>query len=113
MRAGGCDLFPDEDARSYMKGLPGKHPVVEKHLQSCMGLLCNAYLFAWSRWNASCTPREIVVQLKEIHGCVVAQVDRKNGFSNFREFLLDTYRIRDYNLTKIYESIPVVQRFSC
>ncbi|XP_015512196.1 dynein axonemal intermediate chain 7-like isoform X1 [Neodiprion lecontei] len=73
MRAGGCDLFPDQDARSYMKGLSGKHPVVEKHLQSCMGLLCTAYLFGWSRWNAGCTPREIVIQFKEIHGCVAQQ----------------------------------------
>ncbi|XP_034947432.1 axonemal 84 kDa protein-like isoform X2 [Chelonus insularis] len=69
MRAGGCDMFPEEDAFSYIKGLSVKHPVVKKHLQACMGLLCTAYMFAWSRWNATVTARQIVMQIKELHGC--------------------------------------------
>lgn len=74
MRAGGCDLFPERDAFSYVKGLPVKHTVTEKHLQACMGLLCPAYSFSWSRWNAVVTPRQIVVQSRELHGCVAKEV---------------------------------------
>ncbi|XP_051167349.1 dynein axonemal intermediate chain 7-like isoform X2 [Leptopilina boulardi] len=73
MRNGGCDLFPEDDAYSYVKGLPIKHPVIEKHLQACMGLLCTAYSFAWSRWNATRVPRQIVIQIKELHGCIAKQ----------------------------------------
>ncbi|XP_015116038.1 axonemal 84 kDa protein [Diachasma alloeum] len=73
MRAGGCDLFPDRDAISYVKGLPVKHPVTERHLQACMGLLCTAYMFAWSRWNAAGTARQIVMQIKELHGCIAKE----------------------------------------
>lgn len=73
MRAGGCDLFPERDAFSYVKGLPLKHSVAEKHLQACMGLLCSAYMFAWSRWNATVSARQIVMQIKELHGCVAKE----------------------------------------
>ncbi|XP_024936813.1 protein CASC1 isoform X2 [Cephus cinctus] len=73
MREGGCDLFPERDAYSYVKGLPVKHPVAEKHLQTCMGLLCTAFNFSWSRWNATCSPRQIVMQFKELHGCIAKQ----------------------------------------
>ncbi|KAK2583902.1 hypothetical protein KPH14_001173 [Odynerus spinipes] len=73
MREAGCDLFPERDAASYVKGLPMKHPVAEKHLQECMGLLCTAYTFSWSRWNVTRSPREIVLQFKELHGCVAKQ----------------------------------------
>ncbi|XP_043481152.1 dynein axonemal intermediate chain 7-like isoform X2 [Leptopilina heterotoma] len=73
MRDGGCDLFPEDDAYSYVKGLPIKHPVTEKHLQACMGLLCTAYTFAWSRWNVTRVPRQIVIQIKELHGCIAKQ----------------------------------------
>ncbi|XP_076280139.1 dynein axonemal intermediate chain 7 [Lasioglossum baleicum] len=69
----GCDLFPDRDAASYLKGLPLKHPVAKKHLQDCMALLSTSYVFAWSRWNASRTFWEIVVQFKEVHGCVAKE----------------------------------------
>ena len=74
MRDGGCDLFPEADAYSYVKGLPVKHLVTEKHLQACIGLLCTAYTFAWSRWNATRVPRQIVIQFKELHGCIAKQV---------------------------------------
>ena len=74
MRDGGCDLFPETDASSYVKGLPVKHPITEKHLQACIGLLCTAYLFSWSRWNATRLPRQIVIQIKELHGCIAKQV---------------------------------------
>ncbi|XP_018354810.1 PREDICTED: protein CASC1-like [Trachymyrmex septentrionalis] len=70
MRNAGCDLFPERDAFSYMKALPVKHPVTERHLRECMALLCTAYTFSWSRWNASRHSREIVIQFKELHGCV-------------------------------------------
>lgn len=73
MREGGCDLFPERDAASYVKGLPLKHPVAERHLQECMGLLCTAYAFSWSRWNVTRNPREIVLQFKELHGCIAKQ----------------------------------------
>ncbi|XP_043285673.1 dynein axonemal intermediate chain 7 homolog [Venturia canescens] len=73
MRAGGCDLFPERDAFSYIKGLPVKHTITEKHLQACMGLLSAAYSFSWSRWNCTVTPRNIVIQSKELHGCVAKE----------------------------------------
>ncbi|XP_033224120.1 protein CASC1-like isoform X2 [Belonocnema kinseyi] len=73
MRDCGCDLFPEADAYSYVKGLPVKHRVIEKHLQTCIGLLCTAYTFAWSRWNATRVPRQIVIQIKELHGCLAKQ----------------------------------------
>ena len=74
MRAGGCDLFPERDAFSYVKGLPVKHTVTERHLQYCIGLLSPAYSFSWSRWNAIMSPRQIVIQSKELHGCVAKEV---------------------------------------
>ncbi|KAL2712561.1 axonemal 84 kDa protein-like isoform X1 [Vespula squamosa] len=70
MRECGCDLFPEKDAASYIKGLSVKHPVAQKHLQECIGLLCTAYTFSWSRWNIKRPSREIVLQFKELHGCV-------------------------------------------
>ncbi|XP_018377094.1 PREDICTED: axonemal 84 kDa protein-like [Trachymyrmex cornetzi] len=73
MRDAGCDLFPERDAFSYVKALPVKHPVTEKHLRECMALLCTAYTFSWSRWNASRHSREIVIQFKELHGCVAKE----------------------------------------
>ncbi|EGI63404.1 Axonemal 84 kDa protein [Acromyrmex echinatior] len=73
MRDIGCDLFPERDAFSYVKALPVKHPVTEKHLRKCMALLCTAYTFSWSRWNASRHSREIVIQFKELHGCVAKE----------------------------------------
>ncbi|KAG5330625.1 AXP83 protein, partial [Acromyrmex charruanus] len=73
MRDIGCDLFPERDAFSYVKALPVKHPVTEKHLRKCMALLCTAYTFSWSRWNASRHCREIVIQFKELHGCVAKE----------------------------------------
>lgn len=75
MRDAGCDLFPERDAFSYVKALPVKHPVTEKHLRECMALLCTAYTFSWSRWNASRNSREIVIQFKELHGCVAKEVE--------------------------------------
>ncbi|XP_003492530.2 protein CASC1 isoform X1 [Bombus impatiens] len=69
----GCDLFPERDAASYLKGLSIKHPVAEKHLRECMALLSTSYIFSWSRWNASRSFREIVLQFKEVHGCVAKQ----------------------------------------
>ncbi|XP_018060407.1 PREDICTED: axonemal 84 kDa protein-like [Atta colombica] len=73
MRDAGCDLFPERDAFSYVKALPIKHPITEKHLRKCMALLCTAYTFSWSRWNASRHSREIVIQFKELHGCVAKE----------------------------------------
>lgn len=73
MRSGGCDLFPESDAFSYMKGLPIKHKITEKHLQYCMGLLCTAYMFAWSRWNVTGSARQIIMQIKELHGCIAKE----------------------------------------
>lgn len=73
MRAGGCDLFPEKDAFSYVKGLPIKHQVTESHLQYCMGLLSTAYCFSWSRWNITGTARQIIMQIKELHGCVAKE----------------------------------------
>ncbi|XP_011865165.1 PREDICTED: axonemal 84 kDa protein-like [Vollenhovia emeryi] len=73
MRDAGCDLFPERDAFSYVKALPVKHPVTERHLRECMALLCTAYTFSWSRWNASRNSREIVIQFKELHGCVAKE----------------------------------------
>ncbi|KAG7201519.1 hypothetical protein KM043_004271 [Ampulex compressa] len=73
MQGYGCDLFPERDAYSYTKKLPMKHRVTEKHLQECMGLLSTAYSFSWSRWNASRESREIVLQFKELHGCVAKE----------------------------------------
>ncbi|KAG5327383.1 AXP83 protein, partial [Pseudoatta argentina] len=73
MRDIGCDLFPERDAFSYVKALPVKHPVTENHLRKCMALLCTAYTFSWSRWNASRHCREIVIQFKELHGCVAKE----------------------------------------
>nr|KAF7425112.1 hypothetical protein H0235_007550 [Vespula pensylvanica] len=73
MRKGGCDLFPEQDAASYIKGLSVKHPVAQKHLQECIGLLCTAYTFSWSRWNIKRPSREIVLQFKEVHGCVAKE----------------------------------------
>ncbi|XP_012288411.1 axonemal 84 kDa protein [Orussus abietinus] len=70
MRECGCDLFPEQDAHSYVKGLPIKHPVAEKHLQTCIGLLCTTFMFAWSRWNVTRSPREIIIQMRELHGIV-------------------------------------------
>ncbi|XP_043528428.1 dynein axonemal intermediate chain 7-like isoform X1 [Frieseomelitta varia] len=69
----GLDLFPERDAASYLKGLPIKHPITEKHLRECMALLSTSYVFSWSRWNASRSFREIVLQFKEIHGCVAKE----------------------------------------
>ena len=70
----GLDLFPERDAASYLKGLPIKHPITEKHLRECMALLSTSYVFSWSRWNATRSFREIVLQFKEIHGCVAKEV---------------------------------------
>lgn len=72
----GCDLFPERDAASYLKGSPIKHPVAENHLRRCMALLSNSYVFSWSRWNATRTFWEIVLQFKEVHGCVAKEVTR-------------------------------------
>lgn len=80
MRDAGCDLFPERDAFSYVKALPVKHPVTERHLRECMALLCTAYTFSWSRWNASRNSREIVIQFKELHGCVAKEVGMFNYF---------------------------------
>jgi cancer susceptibility candidate protein 1 len=74
MRDAGCDLFPERDAYCYVKALPVKHPITEKHLRECMALLCTAYTFSWSRWNASRDFREIVIQFKELHGCIAKEV---------------------------------------
>ncbi|XP_066587951.1 dynein axonemal intermediate chain 7-like isoform X2 [Prorops nasuta] len=68
MQSSGCDLFPERDAFCYVKGLSMKHPIMERHLQECMGLLCTGYSFSWSRWNATRSSREIVVQCKELTG---------------------------------------------
>ncbi|OXU23252.1 hypothetical protein TSAR_012797 [Trichomalopsis sarcophagae] len=73
MREAGCDVFPELDAVSYVKGLAQKHPVVSRHLQACMGLLAKAYIFSWSRWNATRGPREIALQIKEVHGCIAKE----------------------------------------
>ncbi|XP_028046208.1 axonemal 84 kDa protein [Monomorium pharaonis] len=73
MRNAGCDLFPERDVFAYVKALPMKHPVTERHLRECMALLCTAYTFSWSRWNASRNSREIVIQFKELHGCVAKE----------------------------------------
>ncbi|XP_067206119.1 dynein axonemal intermediate chain 7 homolog isoform X2 [Linepithema humile] len=73
LRDAGCDLFPERDAFSYVKALPVKHPVTEKHLRECMALLCTAYTFSWSRWNAGRNSREIVIQFKELHGSVAKE----------------------------------------
>lgn len=73
MQEAGCDIFPERDAYSYIKGLSMKHSITEKHLQKCMGLLCRAYSFSWSRWNATRISREIVLQFKELHGCVAKE----------------------------------------
>lgn len=81
MRDAGCDLFPERDAFSYVKALPVKHPVTERHLRECMALLCTAYTFSWSRWNASRNSREIVIQFKELHGCVAKEVGTFNYFT--------------------------------
>ena len=70
----GLDLFPERDAASYLKGLPIKHPITERHLRECMALLSTSYVFSWSRWNASRSFREIVLQFKEVHGCVAKEV---------------------------------------
>ncbi|XP_044586899.1 dynein axonemal intermediate chain 7-like isoform X2 [Cotesia glomerata] len=77
MRAAGCDLFPERDAFSYIKGLPLKHPIAEKHLQACMGLLSTAYIFSWSRWNSTVSARQIIMQIKELHGCVAKEQTNK------------------------------------
>ncbi|XP_016771956.1 protein CASC1 isoform X2 [Apis mellifera] len=69
----GCDLFPERDAASYLKGLPIKHPIAEKHLRECMALLSTSYIFSWSRWNATRDFREIVLQFKEAHGCIAKE----------------------------------------
>ncbi|KZC12929.1 Cancer susceptibility candidate protein 1 like protein, partial [Dufourea novaeangliae] len=69
----GCDLFPEQDAISYLKGLATKHPIAEKHLRECMALLSTGYTFAWSRWNATRNFWEIVLQFKEMHGCVAKE----------------------------------------
>ncbi|CAK9799510.1 Dynein axonemal intermediate chain 7 [Anthophora plagiata] len=69
----GCDLFPQRDAASYLKGLSIKHPIAEKHLRECMALLSTSYVFSWSRWNATRDFREIVLQFKEVHGCLAKQ----------------------------------------
>lgn len=74
MREAGCDVFPDLDAASYLKGMSLKHPVASRHLQACMGMLATAYVFSWSRWNATRGPREIAMQIKEVHGCVAKVV---------------------------------------
>lgn len=76
----GCDLFPERDAASYLKGSPIKHPVAENHLRRCMALLSNSYVFSWSRWNATRTFWEIVLQFKEVHGCVAKEVTRPVRF---------------------------------
>ncbi|XP_077263011.1 dynein axonemal intermediate chain 7 homolog [Temnothorax americanus] len=73
MRDAGCDLFPERDAFSYVKALPVKHPVTERHLRECMALICTAYTFSWSRWNVSRNSREIVIQSRELHGCVAKE----------------------------------------
>uniref|UniRef100_A0ABD2WT88 IC97/Casc1 N-terminal domain-containing protein n=1 Tax=Trichogramma kaykai TaxID=54128 RepID=A0ABD2WT88_9HYME len=73
MRAAGCDVFPEQDASSYLKGMVVKHPVSSRHLQACMGLLSTAYVFSWSRWNGGRGPREMVMQLKEVHGNVAKE----------------------------------------
>ncbi|KAK1136444.1 hypothetical protein K0M31_000996 [Melipona bicolor] len=73
LQQNGLDLFPERDAASYVKGLPIKHPITEKHLRECMALLSTSYVFSWSRWNATRSFREIVLQFKEIHGCVAKE----------------------------------------
>ncbi|XP_076178023.1 dynein axonemal intermediate chain 7 isoform X2 [Ptiloglossa arizonensis] len=73
MQQVGCDLFPERDAASYLKGLATKHPIAEKHLRECMALLSTTYTFAWSRWNATRDFWEIVLQYKEVHGCVAKE----------------------------------------
>jgi cancer susceptibility candidate protein 1 len=74
LRKAGCDFFPEQDAMSYLKGIAVKHPVAVSHLQSCMGLLSTAFSFSWSRWNATRGYRDIVLQIKEIHGCLAKEV---------------------------------------
>ncbi|XP_076391872.1 dynein axonemal intermediate chain 7 isoform X1 [Megachile rotundata] len=69
----GCELFPDRDAISYLTGINTKHPAAENHLRRCMAMLSTAYTFAWSRWNATRDFRQIVVQLKEMHGCLAKE----------------------------------------
>ncbi|OAD52157.1 Axonemal 84 kDa protein [Eufriesea mexicana] len=69
----GCDLFPERDAASYLKGFSIKHPIAERHLRECMALLSTSYAFSWSRWNATRDFREIVLQFKEVHGCIAKQ----------------------------------------
>lgn len=89
MRDAGCDLFPERDAFSYVKALPVKHPATEKHLRECMALLSTAYTFSWSRWNANRSSREIVIQFKELHGCVAKEVVRENDTVVLYHFLLE------------------------
>ncbi|XP_011499265.1 PREDICTED: axonemal 84 kDa protein [Ceratosolen solmsi marchali] len=73
LRRMGCDFFPEQDAASYIKGISVKHPIAVAHLLQCMGLVSTAYSFSWSRWNATRGYRDIVVQIKEIHGFVAKQ----------------------------------------
>ena len=116
MRAAGCDVFPEQDAWNYLKGMVVKHPVSGKHLQSCMGLLSTAYVFSWSRWNAGRGAREIVLQLKEIHGNVAKEVlniyFRKKLFFFFfikslalKYFLLCFTEIKRYNSRNTFSSL--------
>ncbi|XP_026669128.1 protein CASC1-like [Ceratina calcarata] len=69
----GCDLFPERDAASYLKGFSMKHPFAEKHLRNCMALLSTSYVFSWSRWNAARDFRDIILLFKEVHGCVAKE----------------------------------------
>nr|XP_034173014.1 LOW QUALITY PROTEIN: axonemal 84 kDa protein-like [Osmia lignaria] len=70
----GCDLFPDRDAVAYLTGINTKHPAAENHLRQCMAILSTTYTFAWSRWNATRDFRQIVLQFKEMHGCVAKEL---------------------------------------
>ncbi|CAG5080947.1 Similar to CFAP94: Dynein intermediate chain CFAP94 [Cotesia congregata] len=54
-----------------------RHPIAEKHLQACMGLLSTAYTFSWSRWNSTVSARQIIMQIKELHGCVAKEQTNK------------------------------------
>ncbi|XP_020291113.1 axonemal 84 kDa protein-like [Pseudomyrmex gracilis] len=108
MRDAGCDLFPERDAFSYVKALPVKHSVTEKHLRECMALLCTAYTFSWSRWNANRSFREIVIQFKELHGCVAKE--RTNS-----TLLVTALRTTVINCTEVsseFSDVPIEDKTS-
>ncbi|XP_076630391.1 dynein axonemal intermediate chain 7 [Colletes latitarsis] len=103
MQQVGCDLFPERDAASYVKGLATKHPIVEKHLRECMALLSKAYTFAWSRWNATRDFWEIVLQFKEVHGCIAKE--RTN--ITLLVTLSQTMRIRCTEVSPEFSDLPL------